>query len=68
MKNNKKYVLFGAGANGRNLADILTSQKVAFIIDNDNAKNGTFYKNIPIVLYDYAKDKLSEYTIVISVS
>lgn len=68
MINNKKYVLFGAGVNGRNTADFLTSQKVAFIVDNDSSKNGTFYNGLPIYSYDYVKEKLLDYSIVISVS
>lgn len=68
MINNKKYVLFGAGVNGRSLADILTSKQVAFIVDNDNDKNGTFYNDVPVYSYDSVKFKISDYTVVISVS
>jgi len=65
---NKKYVLFGAGINGKAMADILSSEKIEFIIDNNESKNGTYYKEIPIYSYTFAKDKLKDKVIVISVS
>lgn len=67
MRNNK-YVLFGAGIYGRNMADILTSEKVAFIVDNDISKNGSSYCNISVYSYEISKNKLSDYTVIITVS
>ncbi len=63
-----KYILFGAGKYGKNTLNLLGKEKVDFFIDNDRAKSGTEIDGVKVYHIDEKKDKLSDKTIIISVS
>jgi hypothetical protein len=55
----EKVVIFGAGGIGRRLFEIITQSnnvEVVAFVDNDEAKHGSFFRNIPILSPDKLKD------------
>lgn len=64
----KKYALFGAGYVGQNLLQHIKHDMVAFFIDNNTEKEGTFIEGIPVRSFLSVKDELSKYNVIISVS
>lgn len=63
----KKYVLFGAGATGEKVVDVIGKEKIAFYIDNSAKKQGTCLNGIPVESYVGKRDVLSNYQIVVTV-
>lgn len=64
----KRYVLFGAGAIGKQAMKILGRENIAFFIDNSQLKNEKQWCGLDVYFWDQAKDKLNEKLIVITVT
>lgn len=64
------WALFGAGAEGVNLASVLISsnQEVVFFIDNDVNKIGSSILGIPVISFQNFIKKKEHYKIVVAVS
>ncbi len=63
-----KKVLFGAGAFANHILDLIENKEVEFIVDNDEKKEGTQMKGIPIHAFKNVKESLLEYEIIIAVT
>ena len=64
----KKICIFGAGKIGKRMLALLPHDEVAFFIDNDVAKDGQVVEGIPIRCFDYVKNSLADYRVLIAVS
>lgn len=63
-----KYVLFGAGKIADEAINMIEPQNISFIIDNNTDKQGTDIQGVPIYSLEYAKNKIGDSSIVLSVS
>lgn len=62
-------VIFGWGRYGQDSFTILKRDfNIAYIIDNDDEKNGTFHDNTPIVSLSEAIEKIKNYKIIVTAS
>lgn len=64
----KEYALFGAGYVGLSLLQHIKREKVAFFIDNNAEKEGTFVDGVPVRSFLSVKNELAKYNVVIAVS
>lgn len=63
-----KYILFGAGKIADEAINMIEPKNISFIIDNNTDKQGTDIQGVPIYSLEYAKNKIGDSSIVISVS
>ena len=64
----EKYILFGAGFVACKAIEIIGKESIEFIIDNDEKKDGTYLKNIPVFHIKRKYDILKEKKIIVTVS
>lgn len=64
---NKGVVIFGAGDFGRKTLDIISSDEVAFFVDNDKRKAGTEINGVKVYHFSDVSDILKHYRIIVSV-
>lgn len=66
----EEFVLFGAGGEGKWMAEYICSEKskIAFFVDNDEKKRGLELCGVPIYFFEEKKSELKDYCVVISVS
>ena len=66
---NGKIIIFGAGRNGRYLANRLPVDSVFCFVDNDPKKWGTDYVGLPVIAFEELKKvKLEGIQVVLSVN
>jgi len=63
-----RYAIFGAGNVGRQALKQLGNNEVAFFVDNDERKEGSFIENVPVRSFAHVKDKLGKYPLIVAVS
>lgn len=59
-----KYMIFGAGIDGKSEYGRLGAGNVDYFIDNNTAKQGSFYCGIPIISVDEAATKKNDYHVI----
>lgn len=66
----KNIVIFGAGKFARIAISLMKIDEIAYVVDNDKSKSGTFFNDLPIFFYDTKKDELKtgKYKLIIAVS
>lgn len=63
-----KKVLFGAGMNAQTAIDIIGKSNIAYIVDNDEKKDGMNIGGIDVFSFENKKEELHKYKVIISVS
>lgn len=61
-----KYVLFGAGRNGKEALNIIEKQDIEYFVDNDINKRGTDIDGIPVYYYPEKQQEMKKCNIVIT--
>jgi len=63
-----KYILFGAGANGKEALKIIDKKCIEYFIDNDKNKQGMDIEGIPVYHYAEKQQELNKYRIIVTAS
>lgn len=63
----KKYVLIGAGKNGRNIIEMLPYGMIECVMDSNNDRVGTIYESFVIQKTDYELLKEQKKSVILSV-
>lgn len=66
MDDNKKVVIFGAGATGQRAIRKYGKENIAFFVDNDFSKEGKELEELPICLFDSVKSELKDCHVIIA--
>lgn len=67
MDENKKIILFGAGAFGKKALDYFGEERVTYYLDNNEAMAGSFVNGKEVISFSHFMGIKDEYQIVISV-
>lgn len=60
-----RFVVWGAGKNGRTLLNLLKADRIAAFVDNNSEIQNTTYENIPIVSYDTYTKSYIQFPVII---
>lgn len=60
-----RFVVWGAGKNGRTLLNLLKAERIAAFIDSNREIQNTEYKNIPIISYEKYKKFYIQFPVII---
>lgn len=65
--NKKKYIIFGAGNIGKSMFKYISSEKIAYIADNNQEIVGKFLNGKEIIDFDTLKNIYKDYNIILSI-
>lgn len=65
---NKKYIIFGAGKDGREVYSHLNPDDIAYFCDNNNEKVGTKIYDIEVISFSSLLEIWRNYTIIVAVA
>ena len=63
----EKIVVFGAGKYGKDFLNLIGTDKVLFLLDNDQKKRNKDLFGVPILIYNENKQRIGKATVVVAV-
>lgn len=68
LDESKKYIVFGSGDYGIRTINLIGKEKIECFVDNNPKRVGMMVEEIPIKSFDFLKENVENYNMVISVS